>query len=138
MKREGSRERLSNEVRVGGREEAAGPGPEGLRALLWRCQHSGTRKREDDEGKRGRAGELISSTHAHRAALRVPRDSPGIPHNIPSPDPPRTLGAHPPKPPRRASSLPPRSLRVATVPTGYRTFQFPGEERQDQDRARWD
>jgi len=31
---------------VGGREEAAGPGPEGLRALLWCCQHSGTRKRE--------------------------------------------------------------------------------------------
>lgn len=40
----------------GGREEAAGPGPEGLRALLWRCQHSGTRKREeggrDEEGER--------------------------------------------------------------------------------------
>ena len=43
-------------------------------------------------GWRGRGrrveGELISSTHAHWAALPFPRDSPGIPHNIPSPPTP--------------------------------------------------
>lgn len=45
--KERQRKRRSDEERrVGGREEAAGPGPEGLRALLWCCQHSGTRKRE--------------------------------------------------------------------------------------------
>lgn len=51
----GKRERHSDEEeRLGGREEAAGPGPEGLCALLWHCQHSGTRKRERAAGTRGR------------------------------------------------------------------------------------
>jgi len=43
------------------------------------------RGRQDERKRGGQRGELISSTHAHGAALRVPRDSPGIPHNIPSP-----------------------------------------------------
>lgn len=46
------------------------------------------------EGRKRREGkeeELISSTHAHWAALPIPRDSPGIPHNIPSPNSPRVF-----------------------------------------------
>lgn len=59
------------------------------------------RGRQERGGERWAAGELISSTHAHGAALRVPRDSPGIPHNIPSssPEPPAA-------PPQRARPNP--------------------------------
>lgn len=49
-----------------------------------------TRERER-AGRRREEGELISSTHAHWAALAVPRDSTGIPHNIPSPNSPRVF-----------------------------------------------
>lgn len=49
-----------------------------------------TRERER-AGRRREEGELISSTHARWAALAVPRDSAGIPHNIPSPNSPRVF-----------------------------------------------
>lgn len=83
----------------------------------------------------GEEGELISSTHAHWAALPVSRDSPGIPHNIPSPNSPRVLPctlrrplAHP-LPPPSAPSLPP--CPVPPAPLGshvvwlYRVQDFP-------------
>lgn len=101
-----------------------------------------TRERERGRGRQRRAeekgrGELISSTHAHGAALRVPRDSPGIPHNIPSSPliPRRTHGACPPKPPGRPLYLL-RSLRlVAAVPTGSTGLSSFPEGSQDQDRS---
>lgn len=80
----------------------------------------------------GVGGELISSTHAHGAALRVPRDSPGIPHNIPSFPPPssdplphpRSAPSQTPQPPSLLSSQPP--LGRSCTDRLYRTFQLPG------------
>lgn len=118
------RRRSDEEKRVGGREEAAGPGPEGLRALLWCCQHSGTRKRERAaaESREEGRGELISSTHAHGAALRVPRDSPGIPHNIPSSPliPRRTHGACSPE-----SPVPPAALFTSSAAAAWSQLYRP-------------
>lgn len=98
-----------------------------------------TRERERGRGNRGMrrgqkgGGELISSTHAHGAALRVPRDSPGIPHNIPSfpLDPlPHPESACPPELPPLLPQPP--SLLPSQLPLGrsctdrfYRTFQLP-------------
>lgn len=92
------------------------------------------RGREEDEG------ELISSTHAHRAALRIPRDSPGIPHNIPfSPlTPAAPLKRVLPNPTGRPP-CPPHSLRlVAAVPTGSTGLSNFPKGSQDQDRFRCD
>lgn len=100
------------------------------------------RGREDSsEGVRrgGVGGELISSTHAHGAALRVPRDSPGIPHNIPSfpsqsPAAPseRALPNHPPTT-SLLSSQPP--LGRSCTDRLYRTFQLPRGKSRSQERT---
>lgn len=80
------------------------------------------RERTVAESREEGRGELISSTHAHGAALRVPRDSPGIPHNIPSFPliPRRTHRVCPPDPP-----LPPIALFTSSAASAWSQLYRP-------------
>lgn len=77
----------------------------------WRVAGSGWRME-------GEEGELISSTHAHWAAPLVSRDSPGIPHNIPSRPTPLACALpslHPPPLPSTFFLIPERPLYLRVL-----------------------